>query len=161
MGVFWVGAAVMIAGFLEPNARALGPDASKFMQRLVGQMRLTDYILLAAFLNVLSGIWLYWTISGGFQVAWIISTIGLTFTIGGLLAIVALIIGLVVTKPTLTRIGNLGQSIQAGGGPPKPEQMAEMQMLQLRLRRAGRIGTTLLVIAVIAMSVARYLPGVL
>jgi uncharacterized membrane protein len=156
-GVFWAGAAFMVAAFLEPNARALGPDASKFMQRLVGQMHMTTIIILAAFLNVLAGVWLYWIFSGGFQVKWITSAHGLSLTIGALAAIVTFILGLGVTRPTLVRMGALGQEMQSAGGPPKPEQMAQMQSLQTRLATAGRAGAVLLVIAVIGMAVARYI----
>jgi hypothetical protein len=147
----------MLAAFLEPTARALGPDGGKFMQRLTGQMRLTFFILLAAFLNILSGLGLYWILSSGFQVRWLTSSLGLSLTIGALAAIVTFILGLAVTRPTLLRMGALGQEIQSAEGPPKPEQMAEMQALQKRLATAGRIGAVLLVIAVIGMSVARYI----
>jgi len=156
-GVFWAGAAFMVAAFLEPNARALGPDGGKFMQRLVGQMHMTTIILVAAFLNVLAGVWLYWIFSGGFQVMWIASGRGLSLTIGAVAAIVTFILGLAVTRPTLLRMGTLGQEIQSAGGPPKPEQMAAMQALQKRLATVGRIGAALLVIAVIGMAVARYI----
>jgi len=156
-GVFWAGAAIMLAAFLEPTARALGPDGGKFMQRLTGQMRLTFFILLAASLNVLSGLGLYWLLSGGFQVRWITSSLGLSLTIGALAAIVTFILGLTVTRPALLRMGALGRAIQSAEGPPTPEQMAEMQALQKRLATAGRIGAVLLVIAVIGMSVARYI----
>jgi hypothetical protein len=156
-GVFWAGAAFMVAAFLEPNARALGPDGGKFMQRLVGQMHMTTIILVAAFLNVLAGVWLYWIFSGGFQVKWIASGHGLSLTIGAVAAIVTFILGLAVTRPTLLRMGALGQEIQNAGGPPNPEQMAAMQALQKRLATVGRIGAALLVIAVIGMAVARYI----
>jgi len=156
-GVFWAGVAFMMAAFLEPNARALGPEGGKFMQRLVGQMRMTTIILVAAFLNVLAGIWLYWIFSAGFQAKWVTSGHGLSLTIGALAAIVTFILGLTVTRPTLLRMGALGQEMQSAGGPPKPEQMAAMQVLQKRLATVGRTGAVLLVIAVIGMAAARYI----
>jgi hypothetical protein len=156
-GVFWAGAAFMVAAFLEPNARALGPEGGRFMQRLVGQMRMTTIILTAAFLNVLAGIWLYWIFSGRFQVNWITSGRGLALTIGALAAIVTFILGLAVTRPTLLRMGALGREMQGADGPPKPEQMAAMQALQKRLATVGRAGAILLVITVIGMAVARYI----
>jgi hypothetical protein len=117
-GVFWAGAAFMVAAFLEPNARALGPDGGKFMQRLVGQMHMTTIILVAAFLNVLAGIWLYWIFSSGFKVEWIASDQGLSLTIGAVAAIVTFILALAVTRPTLLRMGALGQEIQSAGVRP-------------------------------------------
>jgi uncharacterized membrane protein len=156
-GVFWAGTAFLLAAFLEPNARALGPDGGKFMQRLVGQMHLTTIVLVTAFLNIAAGIWLYWIFSSGFNMEWIGSDQGLSLTIGAVAAIVTFILGLAVTRPTLLRMGALGREIQSAEGPPKPEQMAAMQALQKRLATAGRIGAVLLVIAVIGMAVARYI----
>jgi hypothetical protein len=147
----------MVAVFLEPNARALGPDGGKFMQRLVGQMHMTTILIVAAFLNVVAGIWLYWIFSSGFNVEWIASGRGLSLTIGAVAAIVTFILALAVTRPTLLRMGALGREIQSAEGPPKPEQMAAMQAFQTRLATAGRIGAVLLVIAVIGMAVARYI----
>ena len=155
-GVFWAGAAFVLAGFLEPNARALGPEGSKFMQRLSGPMRMTTIILISAVLNVLAGAWLYWIFSRGFQVTWITSGHGLSLTIGAVAAIVTFILALLVTRPTLLRMGALGREMQSAGGPPEPEQMAAMQAPQRRLATAGRVGAVLLVVAVIGMSVARY-----
>jgi hypothetical protein len=117
---------------------------------------LTTIILIAAVLNVLAGAWLYWIFSGGLQVTWITSDHGLSLTIGAVAAIVTFILALSVTRPTLLRMGALGREMQRAGGPPEPEQMAAMQALQRRLATAGRIGAVLLVVAVIGMSVARY-----
>ena len=57
-GVFWVGSAWMMAGFIQPAAKAAGPDAAKFMQRLM-QSRHSILISVAAVLTVLSGALLY------------------------------------------------------------------------------------------------------
>jgi hypothetical protein len=46
--------------------------------------------------------------------------------------------------------------MQSAGGPPKPEQIAELNRLQAFLMDAYRIDFVLLVIAMVAMAVARY-----
>ena len=68
----------------------------------------------------------------------------------------ALIYGGAVTAPAGTRMGRLGQEIQAGGKPPTPEQMAQIGALQAAMVQGARINVALLAIALIAMAIARY-----
>jgi uncharacterized membrane protein len=155
-GVFWVGGALFIAVFVEPTARALGPDGGKFMQHMVGARRLSTLMALAAVLTVLAGLWLYWRASLGFALAWILAPSGLTLTIGALAGILGAVVGGAGTGRTSARMAALGRAMQAAGGPPQPAQLAEMQALQARLRQVGVWNAVLLVIAVAGMAMARY-----
>ena len=51
---------------------------------------------------------------------------------------------------------HLGDGVVARGGPPTPEEGAEMGRLQAAIKRASQIDLVLLVIAVSAMATARY-----
>ena len=106
-GVFWVGAAWMIAGFLFPTANAAGPEGAKFLQRLF-QSRLPTVISAAGGLNILAGLLLYWRDSGHLRLDWITTNAGLAFTLGGASALVAFVIGFAVNKPAADRLGALG-----------------------------------------------------
>jgi len=154
-GVFWVGGILLFARFLFPTAKALGPAAGPVMDHMNRVLKLPNALLGAAIVNILSGVMLYWRDSGGFQVAWMKTGTGMTFGTGGLLAILALIIGVTVNRPTGERMGALGASM-AKGGPPSPEQSAEMQRLMNQLGTALRIISVLLVLATAAMALARY-----
>ena len=55
------------------------------------------------------------------------------------------------------QMATLGQEMQMAGGPPTPVQVSRMRMLQDKLHQGGLWGAILLVVAVAAMSVARYL----
>ncbi len=154
-GVFWTGTALMMAGFISPTARTVGPDSAKFMQQLARQNRLPQVIEAAAILNILAGAWLYWLISGGFQMEWITSRGGLALTFGATLAVIAYILGYFFQKPAAKRMGETGREIQAAGGPPSPEQMAEMQAQQKKLAQGGLYSAILLSLAVIGMALAR------
>jgi uncharacterized membrane protein len=156
-GVFWVGGILLFARFLFPTARALGPAAGPVMDHMNRVLKLPNALLGAAIVNILSGVMLYWRDSGGFQGAWMRTGTGMTFGTGGLLAILALVIGVTVNRPTAERMGALGASIQAKGGPPSPEQSAEMQRLMNRLGTALRMISVLLVLATAAMALARYI----
>ena len=154
-GVFWAGVALMMAGFVNPSARAIGPDGGKFMQQLARQNRFPLVVETAAILNILSGLWLYWLVSGGFQPYWITSRGGLALTIGGVMAIVAYGLGYVFQKPAAKRMAELGREIQAAGGPPSLEQMAVMQAQQKKLAQGGLLSAIVLALVVVGMAVAR------
>ena len=157
-GVFWVGGILLFARFLFPAAKALGPAAGPVMDHMNRVLKLPNALLGAGVVNILTGLLLYWRDSGGFQGAWMKTGTGMTFGTGGLFAIAALVVGLTVNRPIATQLGALGGAIQAKGGPPSPEQAAEMQRLQTRLGTALRIVATLLVLATAAMALARYVP---
>jgi hypothetical protein len=156
-GVFWVGGVLMFARFIFPAVQAVGPAAGPFMDQLTRVRQLPRALLGAGFVTSLSGLLLYWHDSAGFQGAFMSSVPGMTFGTGGLLAIVALVIGLMVNAPTAKRLGALAAAVQTQGVPPSPEQSAQMQQLQARLGAAGRMVALLLVLATAAMATARYL----
>jgi uncharacterized membrane protein len=157
-GAFWVGAALFTAFFLLPSLRAVGPAAGPLMEQIGQVRRLPLYMMGTMILTILSGIALYWRDSGGFSSAWMHSGSGIVFGIGGLLGIVVAVLGMVVITPATRRLGTLAASMRAGGGPPSPDALAEMQTLQARTAALTRSASLLLVLATAAMAVARYVP---
>jgi uncharacterized membrane protein len=156
-GVFWVGGILVFARFIFPTARALGPAAGPFMDQVVRVRKLPRALILAGVFSVLSGVGLYWRDSMGFKSEWMASPTGIVFGVGGLLAITALVIGVSVNAPTAQRLAAVSGKIQAQGGPPTPEQEAEVRRLQKRLGVVLPLVTALLVLATVAMALARYL----
>lgn len=154
-GVFWVGSAAFLAFYVEPTARAMGPEGGRFLVRL-GQTSLTTVISGVAGLVILAGLVLYWRDSGGLQIPLMLSGPGLAFGVGGLIALATYLYGFVVTRPTLTRMGRLGREIAAAGA-PTPAQMAEINDLQRTAASAARLTAYGLLVAAAAMAVARYL----
>jgi hypothetical protein len=156
-GVFWVGAALTTILFLQPTAREVGPAAGPFMAHLAGKKRLVDWVLRAAGLTILAGALMYWRVSAGLEWDWITSAYGISLTIGALCAIAAFSLGLSVVRPTIMATLAIGREVAASGGPPTPEQGAQLQALQKRGQAVGRIIVPLLVIAVGGMAGAQYL----
>jgi hypothetical protein len=156
-GVFWVGAAALFFFFVEPTVKELGPTGGAFMGHLSKVKKMPLVILMSAGLTVLAGILLYLRASGGFDVDWITTATGLTFTIGGLAAIIAFLIGVTVVKPAVDRLGALGAEIQASGGQPSKAQAVQLQAVERKLKMVGRTNIALLTVAVVAMAIARYL----
>jgi uncharacterized membrane protein len=155
-GVFWVGSALLIFFFLQPAAREVGPAAGPLMTHLATKKRLPDVTLAAAGLTILAGLLMYWRVTGGLDPDYITTAYGWSITLGALAAIVAVGLGVAVIRPSMVRAGEIGQAAAAAGG-PTPEQAAEMQSLQQRVKSIGNLVTPLLIFAVVAMAAARYL----
>lgn len=155
-GVFWAGGAFALVGFISPAAAQAGPAGGKFMQRLTQGTRWITAVSAAAGLAILSGLLLYWRASGGLRPEWLSTGTGITFTIGGLSAVIAMGVGIQVGGLS-RRMAELGQKIEAVGGPPSPENAAQLAAFQARLQSLGSLTTVLLVITVLAMASARYI----
>lgn len=156
-GVFWAGAAMVIAGFIEPTVRGLGPDGGKFMQRMMGPARFPVYMSGSGFATSISGLILLWMGSGPRLGDWMSSGSGRSILLGGVLGLSAMAVGLSVNAPSAKRMAKVAGAIQAKGGPPSAEQSAEIAGLQKRLRAGSRIGAVLLMLSVTAMAAAHYL----
>jgi uncharacterized membrane protein len=156
-GVVWAGWAFAMVGFIEPASQASGPEGSKFMQALSGRTKIIQTMAVAPLLVVVTGLLLYWRVSGRLSGAWILSGQGLALTIGSLAAGLAYVSGHAISRPAAKRIAELSSEIQSAGSPPSPEQMAAMSAQQKRLSKGGLIIAILLAISVIGMAAARFL----
>ena len=154
-GAFWYGSVMFIFRFLMPSIRAVGPAGGPVMAQL-NQRKLSIALMGAGILNVGSGIWLMLIVSGGTPGPWMQSGMGRTLGTGAALTIVALLLGMIVVAPATRRMGAIAGGIAKRGGPPSPEEMAEMGRLQQRNGVGTAIIATLLTLTVIAMAVARY-----
>ena len=156
-GVFWVGFAFFNIGFLQPTVKATGAEGQKTMQYLTQKTRLLSTVYTAATLTMLSGLIMYWIISG-FQLTFMSSGYGLVLTIGSIAGIIAWIYAVVVIRGIFKQMQIIGQGIQAQGSPPTPEQGTQLQALVARLGKVGQVALVFLVISLLGMATARYAP---
>ena len=155
-GIFWVGAMLLLAGFLLPTVRATGREGGKFMQHLMQQRRLPVYLAIAMLLTVLSGFTLYSRIVAATNGAWAGTPPGIAYGVGGLAAVLGAVVGMAMSGSAGRRLAAIGQSAGQGGG-PSAEQQAEMARLQGRMVTGSRIAAGFLLVASGAMAIARYL----
>jgi uncharacterized membrane protein len=155
-GVFWVGAAFLMVGFVFPTVRATGATGGRFMQEMMQRRRLPVYMNIAAGLTMLSGFILYGRMTAMTDGVWAGTPAGITFGIGGLAAILAAIVGGAIVGRSGRRIAKIGEAIQAAGGAPSAEQAAEISAIQTGMGKAMRGVAGLLFIAATAMAIARY-----
>jgi uncharacterized membrane protein len=154
-GILWVGAMVLLAVFLGPAVTDVGPDGGKVMGALM-RRKLMVYIPVVAILTVLSGVYLYWRVSSGFDSAYMGSGPGMTYGIGAAAAILAFIVGVSVSRPAMTKVMQLSQRMPTADPSERAAMTESIQKLSARGASAGRVVVVLLLIAAAAMAVGRY-----
>lgn len=156
LGAFWFGAIIFMHAFLMPTIRALGPAGGPVMGHLGQSRKLPQWLISAGGLTILSGAFLYWRDSGGLQTSWVTTPMGMTLGLGAICALVAFLIGVTVNAPGAKRLGAIMAARGQAGGPPSPEQVAEIAQLQARMAKGQLAAVILLTLATMAMAVARY-----
>lgn len=155
-GAMWVGAVMVVTLYLLPAIRAAGPAGGQVMQEFV-KRKFHVYMASLGGLTVLAGITMYVRDSRGTNGAFGASPAGMALGAGGVLGLVALIIGGAVSGRTVEALSNLDAQVQASGAPPSPAQAQEMQRLQARVGTSTRVVATLLLISTALMAASRYL----
>jgi uncharacterized membrane protein len=159
VGVAWVGSVFLLVAFVQPSVAAIAPAGAPFMVELMGKRRLVDRIIGMGVITIVAGLFLYWHdwhLYASFG-DWLGSAFGASLTIGMVAAIVALALGITVTRPSLLRMLELGRQVAASGGPPSPEIASEIAAVQAKAKIYARASLALLVLAVLTMAIARYL----
>jgi hypothetical protein len=100
--------------------------------------------------------WIRYVVTIGSVTEWVGSTYGLVLTIGGVLATIAAYEGSTGVGRNVERLVDLSDEVAAAGGPPTPEQGAELGRLGQEIEKHGKIDIVLLVAAVAAMATASY-----
>ena len=146
----------MLVYFILPSLRASGPSGGQVMRTVLVKTSLVSYFPIVGGLTVLSGLAMFWRDSSIAQSNWAASASGMTFSIGGLAGLIALIVGGVMVGRSISQIRQIFLASDPGA-PPSPEQAARIAQLQERAARGNRIVGPLLAIAVVAMAIARYM----
>jgi uncharacterized membrane protein len=155
-GVLWVGTGVFNGVYLLPALGASGPAAGS----VIGHMRdrkLFTVLPIIALLTVLSGFRLMWLTSGGFPAAYFASTRGATYAAGGVAALIAFLLGVLVVRPAAVRTGQLAERVATADASQRETVAKEMAALRGRSTSVGNVVTVLLLASAAAMAVARYL----
>jgi uncharacterized membrane protein len=154
-GVIWVGSMFFISMFLIPSMTEAGPESGKVMAALT-RRKFMIVIPIIAILTMLSGLWLYWRASMGFNSAYMSSGPGRTYALGATMAILGFIIGMTITRPAMVKVSTL----MAGAGTASPAEreriMAEVEAARAKGGRWGRVIAFLLIGAATLMALGRY-----
>jgi uncharacterized membrane protein len=158
-GAAWLGSAFLFVGIIGPSAAEVGPAALPLMTVAVRKRKVHKVITYLGMTAVTAG-WVMWfkhLSSYDWSLSeWVGTTFGLVLTIGGLIATATFFVGYLGVGRNVERLVDLGNQIHDAGGPPTPEQGAEMEKIQAGLEKFGKIDLLLLLLAITAMSTARY-----
>jgi putative copper export protein len=154
--IFWAGSIMLLAWYIGPSVKALGPDGGKFMQQLTKTNKYPVVMLIAGTLTNLGGILLIQQLSGGFQSSWFGTPHGIIISMGGTFSLIAFIIGLTVNLPTIKKMNVIGAAMAAAGGPPSAEQQQQLLTMRNKVFKMTNIMAGMVFLAAIAMSIVRY-----
>lgn len=135
-GVLWVGGAGLWTMIIAPNVLRRGPPAIRrpFLEAVLGKV--ASFFTIAAVLTILSGFLLLGSIVGWANVVdtFEAGAYGMALTLGIVLALAMLALGLAVVQPTGRKLLATMQTIN---GPPTPEQQATLAGLGKKVGIAG------------------------
>src|SRR4029077_2255773 len=108
-------------------------------------------------LTVLAGMTMMYILSRGHEADFYGSHFGRTLSLGGLCAILALVVGGAVQRPAVEKAGKIQADFK--NNPPTGDEprVAEVARLQARAVRVGKLVVVFLLLAVTCMAVARYI----
>jgi len=154
-GVFWAGSIIFMARFLFPAITDAGPAGGQVMQAMA-KRGLMAAMPAAAIITILAGIYLFYRVSAGFDSIYMGSGPGITYSIGGLMAIIALIIGGTTVRASMEKVLKLGETLPSTPESNRAAVMAEMNALRQKGINATRLVSVLLMITVFCMAIGRY-----
>ncbi|MCC7008935.1 MAG: hypothetical protein IT184_08980 [Acidobacteria bacterium] len=150
-GILWAGGAVSTGLFIVPALIEAGPAAGAVMAG-VARRKYPALMTALGIVAVLTGARLYML---RFSTAWLASPAGIVITLGAILGLGGLAIGMFVQKPLAQRLGRMAAQAAASDQPPSPAQIAEMQAMRARFQRVARLTAFHLLGAAVLMAAYR------
>lgn len=152
----WLGSTTMLGLFVMPAIDRLGANAGAVLTNLQ-RTGLNAFMGSIGGLTVLSGFYLYWHFTAGFDPTISGSAEGICFGIGGLLGLASAIVGgSVVGRGARTLAATAATLATTTDQATRTELLADMQRLGARVQTFGHVVMAMLVIATILMTVAHY-----
>jgi hypothetical protein len=153
----WLGAAMFAALYLVPVVREMGPAGAPVLKALV-RRGLVKYMASIGGLTVVTGVYLFWRFTGGFDPAISASRAGMAFSVGALTGLIALILGGSMVGASAKKLVALdAQAARMPEGAERAALMKTMDGLRARLVTFGRIVVLLLLISMVAMALGHYI----
>jgi hypothetical protein len=156
LGAAWLGTAVAGSFFFLPSIAEAGPEGGKIIVALVRRKFMT-YIASVSGLTVLTGFWLYWRFTSGFDPGMSASSGGKVFGAGGVLGLIAAILAVSGVSRNVKKVLRLMAQMNATS-----DEKARAALLQQATKHRhtamiiGRIVALLLIMTAMLMAVGHY-----
>ena len=156
LGVLWVGGVFALSAIIVPGMQQLGLPLDGLM-RTLNHKKFSQIMMAFGGLNVLAGLTMMYLLSRGNEQAFYQSHFGRTLSLGGLSAILALVIGASVSRPAMEKAGKLQAHLKNNPAKGDDPRLAQLAALQRRVVSVSKVIIGLLLFAVTCMAVARYI----
>jgi len=151
----WVGATFFITYFLFPSLQDAGPAGGAVMGALM-RRKLPVFQASLGGLAVVTGLYLYYRFTGGFDPALSGTRAAMVFGTGGIAGILALIIGGAIVSKNAKKMSELGARLPSAPEAERAALGAQMAAARQRAATAARIVIVLQMIAVVLMAIGHY-----
>ena len=157
MAAAWVGSTIFMDFLLMPTMEGVGPAGGQVM---IGMNRrgMATYFAVLGGVTALTGIYLLWRFTGGFDPEVSRTHAGMAFGIGGVCGILATIFGgAVVGRAAKNTVDIMTKAGPMPDGPEKRTLLETARGLQQKMKTWGKIVLVLQLIALVLMSVGHYI----
>ncbi len=155
LAALWIGGAFLTTYFLVPaiqDAKGSGGD----VMTALAKRGFMVYMPSLAGIVTLTGLYLYWHFTGGFDPVISGSLPGRVFGTGALAGILAAVFGSSVGRKAKKMMAIMQQAGPMPDGPQKAALFQQAAALQKSMAATGRITIVLMIIALVTMSVGHY-----
>jgi uncharacterized membrane protein len=151
----WFGVSFFTALYLGPAIQQAGPAGGAVIGAII--RRGFDRIMATiGGVTVLTGAWLFWRLTQGFDSSLMSTRIGMFFTAGGLVGIAAAAVGGGIVGRTSKQLFQLGNDMAKMADAEKAAAGQKVAALRARIEMGSKLLLALLFTAMVLMSVGRY-----
>jgi uncharacterized membrane protein len=155
LAVIWVGATAFTTFLLMPALQDSGPAAGPVMAALM-RRKFSAFMASLGGLTVVTGLYLYYRFTGGFDPALSGSVGAMVFGTGGIAGIIALVLGGAIIARNTKKMDALGARMATAPETERAGLAAEMAAARQRVVTFSRIVIVLQMIAVVLMAIGHY-----
>jgi hypothetical protein len=152
----WIGSTVYSSLLLTPVIEESGSAGGQVMMRL-GRRGLDVYMRALGMTTIVTGLYLLWRFTGGFDPAVAATHAGVAFGVGGLAGLAAGVVGAAVIGRSAGQVMKiLTDATSMADGPAKGALLQRAAGLRHRIKAATRVVMVLQATALVLMAVGHY-----
>ena len=157
LAAIWLGATVFTSFLLMPAVKDAGPAGGQVMVGL-NRKGIVPFFASLGGITVLTGLYLYWRFTGGFDPEVSRTHAGMAFGVGGVAGIIAVIVGgSVVGRSSKKLVDLMVQTTTMPDGTQKGALMQQAAVLRQRMTTFGSMVVLLQIVAMVLMVIAHYI----
>jgi hypothetical protein len=156
LAAIWVGSVAFMVFFVMPALKETGPGAGPMMAA-IARRGLNGFMGALGGLTVVTGFYLYWRFTGGFDPALSATRAAMVFGTGGIAGLISVIVGGAVVGRAMAKMAALaGQARDLPDGAERARLTTAANAARDRGIAGARIVLVLQLIAVLGMAIGHY-----